>query len=145
MWYADRATSSSSYPFSTLASQSTIQWMFCLSLQELSCRSDLGYFMLIQPALTGRNSKRECLGLPGMLPQASEQSLSFYCDISALHTYLSKPWSLTNRMFLADVLSWSSRRACSSTSASFGKVFVLFQFSDTTQQSRWMTEPMVFN
>lgn len=46
-WHADPATSSS-YPFLTLASQSTIQWVFWLAPQELSCRPGLWYFMLVQ-------------------------------------------------------------------------------------------------
>lgn len=98
-----------------------------------------GYFMLVKPALTGRSSKRGYLGLQGILSQASEQSLTSYCDISALQSHWA---SNTGCSFLMP--SQPGRKACSSTSASFGKVFVLSQFSDTAQQSSQMTQPRVF-
>lgn len=55
--------------------------------------------MLVKPALTGRSSKRGCLGFPGVLSQASEQALT-YCESSALQSH-----GAPNTMFLLDGLS----------------------------------------
>lgn len=118
-------------PFLSLARQSTnysVSILFIPPGAELQIRSGqnrLGYFMLVKPALTG-SSKRECLGLPGILSQASEQSLTS----SALRGH-----GASNTECSCLMPSQSSRRACSSISASFRKVFVLSQLSYTTQQS----------
>lgn len=85
-------------------------------------------------------------GMPGVASNAKHNSyypstvtlLPFMC-------YLSKPWNLTNGVFLKGVQAWSNKRTCSFTSV-LGRH--LYHFSSLIQHSkadRWLNPRYLVN